>query len=228
MSHPWPSGSAPLTAEAVQPLRMQAALVPTKPSRRARPQRCCAIILASNAPVVQHNLCSYLALWLLKRESTNTKPYFSFDYISLCLGETRFSFKLSFSFLGAPGSLWWLPLCPYPTQFFFPGLSPPLYGHHLGSSCACLIVFLVIWPLLHMPFLEGAPLHHHSFYYTCAQQKKSTPWVIGKPVLPPYSEGGGNVNSLDIAILKPCEVPRKLSFPHWHLASLLPFLLLIN
>lgn len=62
------------------------------------------------------------------RESTNTKPLVSSDYISLGLGESRLSFKLSSLFPGcswasagdSPFPSFFLDLlCPYPSPSFF-------------------------------------------------------------------------------------------------------------
>ena len=106
-----------LTAHEVQPLGPQTCTCPPKRRRRVRTRSCCAIIPASETPVVQHSLCPCPtafgavlgpALWptlLLKRESCTgvlqRQVLLIFDYNTLGLGEVQLSFKLSNLFPGS-------------------------------------------------------------------------------------------------------------------------------
>ena len=100
-------------------------------------------------------------VWLLgaqgcykKREckQMSSRPLLSFDYISLGFGRSKllsnqpiFFLILHMLVLGPPPSNpfpgYSRILCLYPILSFlqiFPGQTPPLYSHHIGSYCKCL------------------------------------------------------------------------------------------
>ena len=107
-SRPHPAGSAPSHEGEVQP------------RRRVRTQSGHATSLASEAVEVQHSLCSVQGRRSCYGERTwgCLRPLLSFDYISLGLGESRPSFKLT-SLLPNPSWACAGSLLPNP----FPGSS---------------------------------------------------------------------------------------------------------
>lgn len=89
LPHPLPGGSAPSYCEISLASGVADLYLPSTKPRRARTHTCHASILISEALVVQPH-----------RASVHIRPLLNFNYISLGLGESRLTFKLS-SFLSS-------------------------------------------------------------------------------------------------------------------------------
>ena len=148
--------------------------------RRNRTQSCYTISLESEAPVVQHSLCSHLTSNLCcvsacaaakEREQVRLGPLLIFNYISWGLGESRLSFKISSLFPGS--SCGCAGASPYPIPFMhLPGFRAlilsdlffqiflPIMVPTMHASKFCFIIWLLLcmrqqrnFPLVFIPLL---------------------------------------------------------------------------
>ena len=148
------------------------AFVPTK-TRRVRTGSCSAITLAPKTPVVQHSLCSQLHSGSHGCQK-GMGAFVKLPYIFLGLGVNRLSFKL-ISFLAFPRleSLFYL--------IFFPGLSHPLYSHHLDLYCTCTQWKDTPCAIFSLPLLLGQTLQSH-----CEAQTGLIIYLLLISLLPPF------------------------------------------
>lgn len=183
MSHLQPSGSAPSCSPSPAS-GCKPTLVPTKLRRRARPQGCGAMSLASEALAVDL-VCSYPAtisvalgpVWLLKGESVQCRwdgSLLSFSSLSLGWGR-RFSFKQSNLFPGssqvcASASLHPIPFLDLPR---FRAPVPPFPRFSWARLLPVIVVILApasraltrpvtSWLLLRMRPAKAFPLYYLS------------------------------------------------------------------